>query len=154
MQRLQQVKNNPNDSQAIFQDPRMIQCMGVLMGIDMDMMGAAGMGGMGGEPGASGAGPREAEEDVPMPDARPASSKPEPPKPAPKEPTPEPEDDEAKEKAKAKAAAEEEKKLGTEQYKKKNFDARNPSPYHAPSFPQPFFALIPETKIISIIHLL
>jgi stress-induced-phosphoprotein 1 len=122
MQRLQQVKNNPNDSQAIFQDPRMIQCMGVLMGIDMDMMGAAGMGGMGGEPGASGAAPREAEEDVPMPDARPASTKPEPAKPAPKEPTPEPEDDGAKEKAKAKAAAEEEKKLGTEQYKKKNFD--------------------------------
>lgn len=120
MQKLQQIKNNPNDSQAIFQDPRMIQVMGVLMGIDMDMMGA---GGMGGEPGASAA-PREAEEDIPMPDARPASAKPEPPKPAPKEPEPEPEpeDEEAREKAKAKAAAEEEKKLGTEEYKKRNFD--------------------------------
>ena len=125
MQKLQQVRSNPNDSQAIFQDPRMLQVMGVLMGIDMDMMGAAGMGGMGGmggDPGA-GFGSTEAEEDVPMPDARPASTKPDPPKAAPKEPTPDPVDEEAKEKAKAKAAAEEEKKLGTEQYKKKNFDA-------------------------------
>lgn len=96
--------------------------MGVLMGIDMDMMGA---GGMGGDPTAGGA--REAEEDVPMPDARPASSKPEAPKPAPKAapapaPEPQPEDDEAAEKAKAKAAADKEKTLGTEQYKKRNFD--------------------------------
>lgn len=118
MAKLNQVRSNPNDSQAIFQDPRMIQVMGVLMGIDMDMMGAAGMGDMGG---AGGAAPGEAEEDVPMPDARPASSRPEP-RAAPKEPTPEPEDEEAAEKAKAKAAADEEKRLGTEQYKKKNFD--------------------------------
>jgi stress-induced-phosphoprotein 1 len=120
MQKLTQVRNNPNDSQAIFQDPRMIQVMGVLMGIDMDMMGA---GGMGGDPSAA---PREAEEDVPMPDSRPAPSQAEPPKPKAKAaapaPEPEPVDEEAAEKTKAKAAAEEEKKLGTEQYKKRNFD--------------------------------
>lgn len=119
MQKLTQIKNNPNDSQAIFQDPRMLQVMGVLMGIDMDMMGAGGMN----ADRNAGAAPKEAEEDVPMPDVRPASTQPEPKKEtkAP-EPEPEPEDEEAREKAKAKAAAEEEKKLGTEQYKKRNFD--------------------------------
>jgi stress-induced-phosphoprotein 1 len=123
MQKLTQIQNNPSDSQAIFQDPRMLQVMGVLMGIDMDMMGMGGMGGMGGDPTATSA-PKEAEEDVPMTDARPASSQPEPPKAAAKAPAPEPEpeDEEAAERAKAKAAAEEEKRLGTEQYKKKNFD--------------------------------
>jgi len=119
MQKLTQIKNNPNDSQAIFQDPRMLQVMGVLMGIDMDMMGAGGMN----ADRNAGAASKEAEEDVPMPDVRPASTQPEPKKEtkAP-EPEPEPEDEEAREKAKAKAAAEEEKKLGTEQYKKRNFD--------------------------------
>jgi stress-induced-phosphoprotein 1 len=120
MMQLQRIKNNPNDTQSIFQDPRMLQVLGVLMGVDMDMMGAGGMGGMGGE-GAPG--PKEAEEDVPMPDARPASAQASQPKKAPTpEPEPEPEDEEAAEKAKAKAAAEEEKKLGTDAYKKRNFD--------------------------------
>ena len=39
MAKLQQVRNNPNDTQAMFSDPRMIQVLGVLMGVDMDMMG-------------------------------------------------------------------------------------------------------------------
>jgi stress-induced-phosphoprotein 1 len=116
MMKLQQMKQNPNDTQAMFQDPRMIQVLGVLMGVDMDMMGGMPGGGAPGE----GPAPTEAEEDVPMPDARPASAQP----PKPKEPEPEPElepaDEEAKEKAKAEAEAE--KKLGTEQYKKRNFD--------------------------------
>ena len=92
------------------------------MGIDMDMMGA---GGMGGEPGASSTFKDEAEEDVPMPDARPASAQVQPSKKEtkPATPEPEPEDDEAAERAKAKAAADAEKALGTEQYKRKNFDA-------------------------------
>ena len=119
MQKLQQIRSNPNDSQNIFQDPRMIQVLGVLMGVDMDMMGGGmGAGGPGAGPGASAAS-REAEEDVPMPDARPTPA--EKPKSAP-EPEPEPEDEEAAEKAKAKAAAEEEKKLGTAEYKKRNFE--------------------------------
>ncbi|KAH6669313.1 putative heat shock protein sti1 like protein [Halenospora varia] len=117
MAKLQQIKNNPNDSQAMFSDPRMIQVLGVLMGIDMDMMS-----GMPGGAGGAEGGPTEAEEDVPMPDARPAPAQAS----KPKEPEPEPkvveEDEEAKEKAKAKAAADEEKRLGTEQYKKRNFD--------------------------------
>ncbi|TVY54607.1 Heat shock protein sti1-like [Lachnellula cervina] len=117
MMKLQQMKQNPNDTQSMFQDPRMIQVLGVLMGVDMDMMG----GGMpGGPAGGDGPTPTEAEEDVPMPDARPASTQP--PKAKDPEPEPEPEDTEAQEKAKAKAAAEAEKKLGTEQYKKRNFD--------------------------------
>lgn len=118
MMKLQQIKNNPSDSQAMFSDPRMIQVLGVLMGVDMDMMGGAGA--PGAEPGSA---PREEEEDVPMPDARPATAQAQQPKKAPSpEPEPEPEDEEAAEKAKAKAAAEEEKKIGTENYKKRNFD--------------------------------
>lgn len=122
MNKLMQIKNNPNDSQTMFQDPRMIQVMGVLMGIDMSMMdGMSNMPGAGSE-GFGGA--KEAEEDVPMPDARPASAQAQPKKaPTPEpEPEPEPEDEEAAAKAKAKTEAEAEKKLGTEQYKKKNFD--------------------------------
>lgn len=118
MMKLQQMKQNPNDTQSMFQDPRMIQVLGVLMGVDMDMMG--GMPGAG-APG-EGPAPTEAEEDVPMPDARPASTQPPKPKEPEPEPEPEPADEEAKEKAKAKADAEAEKKLGTEQYKKRNFD--------------------------------
>ncbi|KAL2063534.1 hypothetical protein VTL71DRAFT_5339 [Oculimacula yallundae] len=117
MAKLQQMKNNPGDSQAMFSDPRMIQVLGVLMGVDMDMMSGMPGGGAGGD---SGSGPREAEEDFPMPDAPPASAQAKPTK-APS-PEPEPLDEEAAEKAKAKAAADVEKKLGTENYKKRNFD--------------------------------
>ncbi len=117
MQKLQSIKNNPSDSQAMFSDPRMIQVLGVLMGVDMSMMGDV-PGGPGAPPSYSEA--KETEEDVPMPDARPSPAQAPKPK---EEPIPEPEvDEEAAEKAKAKAAADEEKKLGTEQYKKRNFD--------------------------------
>lgn len=119
MQKLNQIKQNPNDSQSIFQDPRMLQVLGVLMGVDMDMSFAGGAGGEG-----AGAAPRESEEDVPMSDARPASAQaPQPKEETKHEPEPEgdPEDEEAAVKAKAKAEAEAEKKLGTEQYKKRNF---------------------------------
>lgn len=116
MAKLQSIKNNPNATQEMFSDPRMITVLGVLMGVDLSMKGDDDFGG---------AAPREAEEDVPMPDARPTSAAAEKPKEEPKkepEPEPEPEDEEAKEKAKAKAEADNEKKLGTEQYKKRNFD--------------------------------
>jgi stress-induced-phosphoprotein 1 len=86
------------------------------MGVDLSMKGDDDFGG---------AAPKEAEEDVPMPDARPTSAAAEKPKEEPKkepETEPEPEDEDAKEKAKAKAEADNEKKLGTEQYKKRNFD--------------------------------
>jgi stress-induced-phosphoprotein 1 len=118
MAKLQQIRNNPANSQDIFSDPRMLQVLGVMMGVDMDMSFAGGAGGDG--PSQS----KEAEEDVPMPDARPSSStekreakkEPEP------EPEPEPEDEDAIAAKKAKEEAENEKKLGTEQYKKRNFD--------------------------------
>jgi len=121
MANLQRIKNNPSDTQSMFSDPRMIQVLGVLMGVDMDMMGGpGGPMGAGGPPGSSS---REEEEDFPMPDASPAYTQTQQPK---KEPSPEPElsseDEEAAEKVKAKAAAEEEKKLGTDNYKKRNFD--------------------------------
>ena len=65
MAKLQQIRNNPANSQDIFSDPRMLQVLGVMMGVDMDMSFAGGAGGDG--PSQS----KEAEEDVPMPDARP-----------------------------------------------------------------------------------
>jgi stress-induced-phosphoprotein 1 len=118
MAKLQQIRSNPANSQEIFSDPRMLQVLGVMMGVDMDMSFAGGAGGDG--PSQS----KETEEDVPMPDAQPSSStekhetkkEPEP------EPEPEPEDEDAIAAKKAKEEAEEEKKLGTEQYKKRNFD--------------------------------
>lgn len=56
-----------------------------------------------------------------MTDAPPPSKRPSPP---PKEPTPEPEeeDEEAKQQKEAKAKADQEKALGTENYKKRQFD--------------------------------
>ena len=115
MAKLQAIKQNPNNMQDLFSDPRMIQVLGVLMGVDMEMRDA-------GEevPGASGS-RVEAEEDVQMRDAPPRK-----PEPAKKAPEPEPEleevDEEAEAKKKAKEAAEKEKALGTESYKKRNFD--------------------------------
>ncbi|CAP60167.1 uncharacterized protein PODANS_1_4830 [Podospora anserina S mat+] len=111
MAKLQAIKQNPNNTQELFSDPRFIQVLGVLMGVDMTMADP------GFQPGASGSA-KEAEEDVPMPDAKPAEPKkaPEP------EPEPEPENEEALEKKKAKEAADKEKQLGTENYKKRNFD--------------------------------
>jgi stress-induced-phosphoprotein 1 len=97
-------------------DPRMLQVMSVLLGIDLSM----------GDPSAGGPSTRgqEHEEDVPMPDARPSSN---PPSSKAKEPEPElepePEDEEAIAAKKAKEEAEAEKKLGTENYKKRQFDA-------------------------------
>lgn len=115
MAKIQAIKQNPNNMQDLFSDPRMIQVLGVLMGVDMEMRDAGEA-----APGASGS-RVEAEEDVQMPDA--PAKKPEPAKKAP-EPEPEPEevDEEALEKKKAKEAADKEKALGTENYKKRNFD--------------------------------
>ncbi|KAI9814696.1 MAG: Hsp90 cochaperone [Thelocarpon impressellum] len=120
MAKLQQLKNNPNDIGSHLSDPRFLQVMGVLMGIDMQF-GQPGESGPGGSSGS-----KEPEDDVPMPDARPSSANPsQPPKvaePEP-EPEPEPEDEEAIAKKKAKEEAEAEKKLGNESYKKRQFDA-------------------------------
>ncbi|KAL9132199.1 MAG: hypothetical protein Q9217_000003 [Psora testacea] len=117
MQSLQRIRQNPNNVDAALQDQRMLQVMGVLMGIDMNFMG-----GKRDMPDLDSA--MEAEEDVPMPDVRPASAKPAETKPAPEpEPEPEPEDEEAIAAKTAKQEAEAEKKLGTDDYKKRDFDS-------------------------------
>ena len=116
MGKLQQLRTNPNLVGAYMQDPRFLQVMSVLLGIDMQF-GGPGAGGPGG------AAATEAEEDVEMPDARPAPA--EQPKKAPEpEPVPEPEEETEEEKAakEAKAKADELKKKGTEFYKKRQFD--------------------------------
>ncbi|KAK8198679.1 Hsp90 cochaperone [Zalaria obscura] len=117
MAKLNQLKSNPNNIGEAMGDPRFLQVMSVLLGIDMqfgnpDQAGEA----------ASGAS-KEAEEDVPMPDAKPAPAE------QAKAPEPEPqpeaerEDEEAAAAKKSKEEAEAEKKQGTENYKKRNFDA-------------------------------
>lgn len=115
MKKLQQLRNNPNDVGLAMQDPRFLQVMSVLLGIDMQFGGPEA-----GAPGASA--PREAEEDVEMPDARPAPE--EPTQPESKQPEPEPQEETEEDKAakEAKAKADEEKKKGTEFYKKRQFD--------------------------------
>jgi stress-induced-phosphoprotein 1 len=115
MNKLQQLKTNPSDMGAYMQDPRFLQVMSVMLGIDMQFGAPGGAGDQGG------AAPREAEEDVEMPDARAA---PEQPKKAPEpEPEPEPEETEEDKAAKeAKLKADELKKKGTEFYKKRQFD--------------------------------
>jgi stress-induced-phosphoprotein 1 len=118
MAKLEQLRQNPRDFSAAFKDPRFITVMGVAMGIDLNVMGGEGAGD------APFGRPKEEEEDVPMPDAPPSpagkaanpAKQPEP------EPAPEPEDEEAVAARKAKEQAEEEKKLGNESYKKRQFD--------------------------------
>lgn len=105
MAKLQQLQQNPQLSPDMFSDPRMIQVLGVMMGVDMEMRDTD---------------PRE-DPDVKMSEETPVK-----PAPAQKQPEPEPEpeelDEEALEKKKAKEEADKEKALGTENYKKRNFD--------------------------------
>lgn len=114
MEKLQQLKSNPNRVGEFMQDPRFLQVMSVLLGIDMQFGGP-------GEQGGAGAGATEVQEDVEMPDARPAPTQPK------KEPEPEPEPEveeteEEKAAKEAKMKADELKKKGTEFYKKRQFD--------------------------------
>lgn len=118
MQQLQKLKNDPSAIGSALGDPRMMSVLSVLLGIDMTM--GAGGDDSAQRPGTS----REQEEDVAMPDApssKPASSTEQKKQPEP-EPEPEPVDEEAAAKQKAKEQADEEKKLGTENYKKRQFD--------------------------------
>ncbi|KAK7935489.1 heat shock protein [Apiospora marii] len=120
MAKVQQLQQNPSSTQDLFSDPRMIQVLGVAMGVDMDVRAP---GDMPGGTGAATSGANEAEEDVAMPDLVPnetkAKAEPEPQK----APEPEPaQDEEQLAKQKAKAEADKEKALGTENYKKRNFD--------------------------------
>ena len=109
MAKLQQMAKNPNSMGEALGDPRFLQVMSVLLGVDMSFADPNNM------PGAQGGSSKvEEEEDVPMTDARPKAKEP--------EPEPEPEDEEAIAAKKAKEEAEAEKKLGTENYKKRKFD--------------------------------
>jgi stress-induced-phosphoprotein 1 len=108
MNKLKKLQQNPNSIGEEIKDPRFLQVMSVLLGIDMNF-GAPPQGG------PSGAA-AEAEEDVPMPDVRPPPAKKEP------EPEPEPEDEETIAKKKAQEAGDAEKKIGNDFYKKKQFD--------------------------------
>ena len=117
MAKLQKVRQNPKAIGEEMRDPRFLQVMGVLMGIDMSFGGAGDD-----LPGASSTA-REVEEDLPMPDAPPSAKAPETKKEPEPEPEPEPEDEEAIAQKKAKEEADAEKKLGTEDYKKRQFDA-------------------------------
>lgn len=118
MAKLQRLKQNPNNIGMEMRDPRFLQVMSVLLGIDMQFGGSPGE-----DNGAASGGAQEPQEDIPMPDARPAPSELKQPTKAPKsEPELEPEDEEAIAKKEAKEKAEAEKKLGTECYKKRQFD--------------------------------
>ena len=120
MAKLNQLKQNPNAIGEAMGDPRFLQVMSVLLGIDMSF----GQPPEGGAAQAAG-GSKDVEEDILMSDARPSSTKTAQPTKAPEpEPTPEPEpeDEDAIATRKAKEDAEAEKKLGTENYKKRQFD--------------------------------
>ncbi|KAL4801958.1 hypothetical protein BDV18DRAFT_147900 [Aspergillus unguis] len=107
MAKLKRIQENPNNVGEEIRDPRFLQVMSVLLGIDMSF---------GAPPEGGPSGATEAEEDVPMPDARPSPPKKEP------EPEPEPEDEETAAKKKAQEAGDAEKKIGNDFYKKKEFD--------------------------------
>lgn len=110
MEKLAQCAKNPSRINEELRDPRMMQVIAVLLGLNIEMPTSTG-------PSTSGA-----SEDTPMPDAPSPSKKQSPP---PKEPTPEPEEEEDEETKTAKenkAKADQEKALGTEKYKKRQFD--------------------------------
>nr|POE62842.1 heat shock protein sti1 like [Quercus suber] len=114
MAKLQALQNNPKATGSeVASDPRFLQVVSVLLGINMEMGGPGDA--MGG-----GSGVVEEEEDVPMPDARPRTQEskkaPEP------EPEPEVEDEETIAAKKAKEEADKEKAAGTVAYKKRSFD--------------------------------
>lgn len=120
MAKLQRLRSNPSNIGQEMSDPRFLQVMSVLLGIDMSF----------GDPGPGSEGlsnpstKKESEEDIPMPDLHPSSNSPPNLSKAPEpEPKPEPEDEETVRSRKAKEDADDEKRLGTEFYKKRQFDS-------------------------------
>lgn len=106
MAKLQQVQRDPSNASEMFSDPRMLQVLGVMMGVDLETRET----------------PPEGAYEMPTGGEQPSQPKPAPKKAPEPEPEPEPEDEEAIEKRKQKEAADKEKALGTENYKKRNFD--------------------------------
>ncbi|TKY87820.1 hypothetical protein EX895_003401 [Sporisorium graminicola] len=136
MAKLKSIQANPKEASMAFQDPRMIQVMGVLMGIDLqaferpegsdelpadlenrreDIEKQTASSSSSAPAAATAASSSSSAPDVEMKDAKPSSASTQP-------PAQEQEDEEDEEK-KAKAAADAEKKLGNERYLKRDFDA-------------------------------
>ncbi|KIM83896.1 hypothetical protein PILCRDRAFT_416681 [Piloderma croceum F 1598] len=119
VQKIQMIQRNPRLADSALQDPRMIDVLGVLMGVDMQ--------GFSREEGSDELPPGVANAETASPPSSPppkpaaSTSKPTPPPPA-----PEPEDvemtEEDQEEAAAKKEAEAAKKAGSEAYKKRDFE--------------------------------
>lgn len=121
MAKIQKIQQDPKslDLGEMMGDPRFLNVLGALMGVDMQMRDSPP------EAGEAGGAPQQAEEEQEMPE--PKKHKPTPAQKAP-EPEPEPEpmevdDEESLAKKKAKEEADKYKALGTAEYKKRNFDA-------------------------------
>ena len=103
MAKIQEIQRDPNAMSKHMQDPRVLQTMGMLMGVNIMSPEAAGMGGAGA--------------DGPSSSSAPAPKKPEP------EPEPEVElTEEEKERKRQKAEADVHKGKGNDAYKAKSFD--------------------------------
>ncbi|KAF9452004.1 hypothetical protein P691DRAFT_275338 [Macrolepiota fuliginosa MF-IS2] len=114
IQKIEAMQRNPALAQSALQDPRMIDALGVLMGIDIQAQTRP-------EGSSEGFPQEEARPSTPPPTAS-SSKKPEPvPTPASGQEDVEMEEVDEEE-AKAKKEAEASKKLGTEAYKKRDFD--------------------------------
>ncbi|CAK7262726.1 Hsp90 cochaperone [Sporothrix epigloea] len=111
VQRLQAIQKNPKNVQDIFSDRRMIEVMGVAMGLNLDL---ASMGAGGDDSGAETAAAESFSASKPAPE------------PMKQEPVveeePAEEDEDARAQREAKEAADKEKALGTASYKKREFD--------------------------------
>ncbi|KAF7714752.1 Heat shock chaperonin-binding domain-containing protein [Penicillium ucsense] len=103
MAKLKKIQQNPNSVGEEIRDPRFLQVMSVLLGIDMSF-------------GADGEAPTADAPAQSTSEAKPVPTQPK------KEPTPEPEDEEAIAKKKAQEAGDAEKKIGNDYYKKKELD--------------------------------
>ncbi|KAI0786453.1 chaperone [Abortiporus biennis] len=118
MQQIQMIQQNPKLGETLLQsDPRMITVLGALMGLDME--------GFSRPEGSDELPPGVKKSDVPSSPPPPQASTSTPTPPPPPESSSKVEEDvemEDDEEAQAKKAAEQEKKLGAEAYKKRDFD--------------------------------
>jgi len=112
IQKIQMIQQNPRLADSALQDPRMIDVLGVLMGIDIQAST---------RPEGSDETPFQREQPT-SPPPQPSSSKPAEKTPPPKEPEDVEMADEDDEEAQAKKAAEAAKSAGAAAYKKRDFD--------------------------------